>query len=272
MVSIPKRSKRAPNTETLDYCVCIPSKGRALQLRKLFTKCQTLNDYNTFIGVEVQELDEYQNVLGVLANKVRWVTVDNPRGITSYARQQIKVAATQYQKCDYYVLTDDNCIFDDQSLRRLLRAQANLEEPSVMSGAHPTAVHFHADAIKATSVETSTGDTIYRQVGMIFWSIPGDLYRKFKYPDDCYFDDVYLIFWLLTQGFTNFWACLDAPFNKHRHEAGGTGTVPERVRKMGLGFMRLAQDFPQWMTPSILRTAVPYTKLLEAVKAGKTSL
>lgn len=254
-----------------NYAVLIPTKGRPRSLGKLFAACPSLNSSSTYLGVEPEELELYQPVLSTL-NDVVVVPVYNADGITSVARQTLKRAA-QGRGYRQYVLTDDNCRFSNQSLRSLLRAHRRGGRHCVMAGSHPTAKFFHQSQIQRTGrVDRVSKLTIYEQVGMIYWCVPAELYDRFDYPPDCYYDDVYFILWCLTQGVTNFKACLEATFEKHRHEAGGTGNAADRVAKMGRGLTRLALDFPQWMTPQHVQTRVPYTRMIKAVRNGQSGI
>ncbi len=256
-----------------NYMVLIPTKDRPKSLQKLLQSCPSLNRNTTFIGVDVEEDDagdipyDYHQVLEKYAPDARVVLIDNPGGYTSVAREQLRLAAMKEGGAGRYVLADDNCLFTNTALANLLRTNSAWSN-CVMAGGHPTAKHFHAEQIAKTS-EMRSGLTSYAQVGMIFWCVPHLLYKKFSYPDDCYFDDVYFILWCLANGFTEFRSTLDAPFNKHLHEPGGTGTAAERIRKRGQGFVRLATDFPQFMTTDILSTRVPYRRIIKAVKEGK---
>lgn len=269
-----------------DYAVLIPSKGRPKQLADLFKRCPMLNAPSTFVGLDDVHMfsdgivDAPYDALfreGGVADKVRVIGIYNKDGYTSVAREKLRLIAVKL-KYERYVLADDNCQFDNHGLRALLMAQTMTK--GVVGGMHPTAPHFHADQIAETlehhtfkiSDREAFGLRTYEQVGMIFWCVPGAEYTKFRYPDDCYFDDVYFIMWLLAKGFTNFRCCMEAAFNKHLHQPGGTGNVASRIRKRGIGFARLATDFPQFMTTGILQTRVPYKQIVRAVKAGKTGV
>ena len=255
--------------DSADHAVLIPSKGRPKALAKLFVSCPSLNAPHTYIGVERAELDLYTQVMGPLWSKVNVVVITNPDGITSWAREQLRRVAVK-KGYTRYVLSDDNCRFSGEALQALLDAQALTH--GVVAGSHKTAPHFQSDRIeRGTTHVVSEGKQllVYPHVGMIFWCIPGVYYREFRYPLDCYYDDVYLILWLASKGFTNFTACLEAVFDKHRHEPGGTGNDAQRVLKMAQGLQRLAWDFPQWMVSQWVQTRVPYTKIMEAAANGQ---
>ena len=255
---------------TKDYRVLIPSKGRPKSLFRLFKACPSLNAPTTLLGLEEKEVPSYRFVLGALMEHVTTVLIDNPGGWTSVAREQLRLEAMLHHRARRYVVTDDNCKFTDASLKLLLLAQARGGTDCVMAGANPTFPHFHKEQIEATGQrDPEHGFITYDKVQMIYWCVPDGIYRKFAYPPNVYFDDIYLIFWAMSHGYVNFKVCLEALFDKKRHEPGGTGDGADRVRKVATSMLKLAEDFPQWCTGGLVNIRPEYKRMLDAIKAGK---
>lgn len=257
--------------------ILIPTKGRPKTLRKLLTRQPFLDHPSTFIGIEFDEEDLYDNVLTTHASKCRIVRYRNDDGITGVAREELRQAWLQDGGSEKYATVlplDDNMFYTKESVDRLVACSRELNfggvVPTIVSGEHPTAPHFQADRIELGHT-TRKGYRVFPHTTVIYWAIPSTLYAQFEYPYDCCFDDIYLALWLMTEKkVTNWFVCRDAPFDKKRFEAGGQGNAAERAAKFGRGITRLATDFPSWMTTSIVQTRIPYARILEAVRGGKT--
>lgn len=258
-----------------DHAVLIPTRSRPGSLAKLFRACPSLNGPCTYIGVEPEEEDLYiKGPFGHLWNDCTFVQTPNPGHYPSNAREILRQVAISEGPYRRYVLSDDNCRFSERSLKLLLAAQK--ETGGVVAGAHGTFRFFHKHQIDTTKHEYDMPDgsgayTVYNKVQMIFWVIPHSLYECFEYPPNVYYDDVYFIFWAMNEGFDTFRVCLEATFDKRRHEAGGTGNNPERVRKACEAIIKIAEDFPQWAVPYLVKIRPPYQYILRGMKYGKNS-
>lgn len=255
--------------------ILIPSKGRPKTLLKLFQKQPFLNTNRTFVGIEEREFVHYRRVFDC-ADQVRMVLYTNFEGITGVAREHLRQQALKVGTFDTFLPLDDNMFFTRASVDALVSASRAMNKmgPSIVSGEHPTAEHFQADRIAQTETirDGKWTGRVFPHTTVIYWAIPAALYAQYRYPPDCCFDDIHLALWLMTTvPNIKFWVCRDAPFNKRRFEAGGQGDAAARAYKFGLGICRLATDFPQWMTTSIVQTRIPYLRIQKAIADGKTS-
>jgi len=234
-----------------------------------------LNQPDTYLGIETDELSEYQDFTkGLIGASV--VTYHNPRGSVAWAREVLRRSAmarrgghSRSPRYDYFVVTDDNAIHrSEDALHKLVRACAEWPELCVMAGMHSTAMHI--DRGKIGKKKTICGLTSYPAVAAIFQCYPRELYADYCYPEDAFgLDDRHYFLWLLDRGNTEFRVCMDAPFTKSRYQAGGQGSLNERAEKCGRAIARLAGDFPALVgATGTLR--LPWQHLIHTVQAGGT--
>ena len=122
---------------------------------------------------------------------------------------------------------------------------------------------------KLRDIRTIHGLTSYEMVGMIVTAIPHHLYVQFAYPEDCWaLEDRYFVYWCLTQGITNFRICMDAEFNKTRHQEGGSGSLDRRRLMFGKGIARLSTDFP-FMAGLTGTFSSPWKELMDYARGGE---
>lgn len=251
------------------FAVLIPSKGRADQWRKTLDKMPFLNCPDVFLGVETKERAAYLDACCAAGPwRGRIVTYDNPAGSVAVAREHLRVAAMEFSY-GFFVVTDDNARYTQESLANLVGASRALNMSStlrVMAGYHNTAVHFDRGKIKYAT--TTQGYRTYPSVAMIFQCYPRELYEAYTYPPDSYgLDDRHFSLWALTKG-AEFRVCMDAPFTKTRYQAGGQGPLDARAMKTGLAIARLATDFPN-LVGAVGTLRIPWQFLLDARAAGQ---
>src|SRR6267142_3874357 len=129
------------------YAVLIPSKGRPDQLMKTLEKQSFLNRWNTFIGIQNDQREMYQEVMRCF-DQVTWISFDNPTASGCVARESLRKVATGigFRR---YVPTDDNARYTEESLENLIRASVVYPtQPCIVSGFHGTAPHFDSAKIK----------------------------------------------------------------------------------------------------------------------------
>ncbi len=242
-----------PQAWAYRHLVCIPSAGRPEVLAKTLRTQPFLNNASTFIGVDNREAKAYQDMLRVFGANVRLVTYDNPLGSIAVCREALRKAAIeaipigQLHKF-WIVVTDDNAVYTDTSLKALIAtARAWREKPCIVAGMHGTAKHF--DRHRLSEMEVCNGYPSYPQVAMIFQVYPATLYAEYSYPPDVYgLDDRHLAFWAIAKkGLrrSQFRVAMNAPYRKSRYQAGGQGDMRARARKTGLAIARCALDFPE---------------------------
>lgn len=242
------------------YCVLIPSKGRPKQLAKLFKRCPSLNSEHTYVGIEPNELGDYQDWWD-RNSKVIWVPVINPGGTPSGARECLRSAAVEvgYQT---YVRADDNCLFNDKALTNLVKAHQSFPRTNIMAGTRSLFDKWYEEAIR-DELETHGGMRSFPTVSFVFWALPHYFYSQFRYPEFSTLDDTYAAFAFLKAGYRDFRVCLDASHSKPRHQEGGTGDPVERVKKTAQSVINIAEDFPEFIDPTMLRTRFPYKKIMK---------
>jgi hypothetical protein len=237
----------------------IPSRGRAdIMFKALKTMHATWNRTGTYLAIDSAELHAYRPVLDALP-KVRLVDYDNPDACVGKALEVLRRAAVRHGY-DYYVMSDDNCRFPRTSFTNLVRATAEWGTPVHMAGAHSTAEFFDRFLIARTMV-TNQDLRVYRKIGWILRCVSHQMLKAFRYPLDlpCYADR-YFTMWLISKGFVDFRATLDAPFTKHRMDEGGIGLKENRSRS-SVGLARLATDFaPTW---GHLEARIPWEEIIK---------
>jgi hypothetical protein len=237
----------------------IPTRGRAALMLKALPKMREIwNRVGTYLAVEGREEEKYYPVIEQLPN-VHLVTFNNPDACVGKALDVLRRRATK-EGYDYYVMSDDNCRFTNESFTNLVRATAEWGKPVHMAGAHPTAAFFDKSRIRRTMV-VKHGIRSYRKMAWILRCVPHEMYEPFRYPHDlpCYADR-YFSMWLISKGYLEFRATPDAPFDKRRFVEGGIGTKQSRGRS-ALGLAMMAKDFaPTW---GHLEVRIPWEEILK---------
>lgn len=237
----------------------IPTRGRWALMEKALPKMQAVwNRPGTYLAIENREFKKYRQLLAACP-KIIPVRFDNPTACIGNALEVLRRAATG-AKYDYYVLSDDNCRFTNESMTNLVRATAEYGKPVHMAGSHGTAAFFDKGRMRRTMV-TKHGIRTYRKMAWILRCVPHHLYARFEYPKDlpCYSDRYYTM-WLIQQGHLEFRCTPDAPFSKKRFVAGGIGEKETRNRA-GIGLSMLARDFADVLGP--LEVRIPWEEILK---------
>lgn len=210
-------------------------------------------------------LDDCRTPVGGAIERVQY---GNAKGSVAVARERLRKHALVATDWDYFVVTDDNAVFTEVSVRNLVTAAAEYpSQPCIMAGMHNTAPHFDRHRI-ADSKQVINGLTSYANVGMIFQVYPRAVYRDFQYPPESFgLDDRYFCLWAIHRGITNFRICMDAPFSKNRYAEGGQGTTPERAEKCGRAIACLAAAFPA-MVGATGTLRIPWQLILD-MQRGK---
>jgi hypothetical protein len=223
----------------------VPTRGRAELMMKNMLKMQEVwNRVGTYLAIERTEEKAYSKVIEMLPLvKVIWYRMSQPT--VGFALDVLRKRATDFGY-DYYVMSDDNCVFTKDSFKNLVRATAEWPHPVHMAGAHGTAAYFHKRRMRLTMKEVN-GIRSYDQMTWIFRCVSHDMYKDFSYPQDlpCYADR-YFTMWLMKQGVQYFRATPDAPFTKTRFQKGGIGRKEDR-RHTSPGAARILIDFPDVM-------------------------
>lgn len=260
------------NIGGIEFCVLIPSRGRASILAKTLKKMPFLNAEGVYFGIEHRELEEYQHVL-LAAPKAKCVVYNNPTGSVAVAREHLRKTAVGAHKWQYAVVTDDNATYTIDALQGLVAAtaayKAIIGRTCIMAGMHNTAPHFDRNLI--TKKIKVGGYTSYPNVAMIFQCYPMYVYVAYHYPEDAYgLDDRHFFLWAIDSGISDFRVCMDAPYNKSRYQPGGQGSIDERMEKCGKAIARLATDFPRYVGANgTLR--IPWQFILKMETGGQTA-
>jgi len=238
----------------VSVAVLIPSRGRPDILAKTLAKMPFLNDFDTYIGIEPQDLETYYDAWEPLygpknLKKFQVVTVINPEGSVGIARERLRELAV-FNKYDWYVATDDNAKFTAESLNALVQSaeawQSRKGKPTFMAGMHSTAPHFDRNLIKRK--ERVGGWDTYPGIGFIFHAIPHAWYEKYSYPPCCFaLEDRHMMLSAINAGLTEFRVCMAAPYSKSRYQVGGQGDINKRRWNCGRSIEQLAHDFPMDM-------------------------
>jgi len=217
--------------------------------------------------------------------RITYIQYDNPGGSTVVAREHLRRAAVAIG-FKRYVCADDNTYYTEQSLHNLVKASLSFKKPVVVGGmqgsmkmdAKPS--RFDEAYVKKSGF-TKNGFRFYRKIGMMFWCFPHELYSKACYLPEIWFtsmkapsiahagcmEDHTIALALLKTGFTNFVVCMDAPFMKKRFQPGGSGNLIQRATKIGLAWMRLGGQHPDFMAH--VRMVWPYAKFYKIAKQRK---
>jgi hypothetical protein len=256
----------ALNGHELKTAVLIPTRGRADHVLKTWSKKMPfMNDGDVWLGIEWGEKNDYAKVREMFPN-VRAVYYTNTVGSVALAREQLRKKAMDFGTIqgnqftprnkgiyDWFVVTDDNATFTQESLHNLVKTSAAwyLEEKQhiLIAGMHNTAPHFDRRLIEEKY--NTLGFDSYPAVSMMFQVYPRALYWKYSYPTEAYgLDDRHLILWMIAhQGLhrNQFRVAMSAPFTKSRYQEGGQGSIEERAEKNGLAIAKLATDFPKFV-------------------------
>lgn len=232
----------------VSVAVLIPSRGRPDILAKTLAKMPFLNDRDTFVGIQTDEVRQYEDVISTY-DKITYCTLQNPEGSVGVARERLRYEAVSY-KYNWYVATDDNAKYTAESLNALVQSaeawQLRTGKPTFMAGMHSTAPHFDRNLIKRK--ETVDGWTTYPGIGFIFHAIPHAWYVKYSYPPGCFaLEDRHMMLSAINAGLTEFRVCMGAPYSKSRYAVGGQGDIDKRRWNCGRSIEQLAHDFPSDM-------------------------
>jgi hypothetical protein len=234
-----------------NFAVLIPSRGRGALLQKTFRKMPFLSQRHVVIGIEVDEEKDY---LWLSHEKCHTIQYNNPTGSVGVARDKLRgFALERFPEAKWFVLTDDNASFTEQSLLNLVKAANDWQfvhgRTTFMAGMHSTAPHFDRHAI-AKGKETLNGLTSYPTVSAIYHAVPRKWYRTYEYPKRCFaLEDRHMFMCGIKAGmrFGDFRVCMDAPFSKSRYQQGGQGSIEERMFKCGWSIEQLAHDHPEFV-------------------------
>lgn len=232
---------------SVSFAVLIPSRGRWDVLGRAFQRMPFLNRPNVYLGIDT---DEYREYLARLPPRsllrARVINYSNKEGSVGFAREQLRKAAT-VDRYQWYVATDDNAKFSEESLIALVQsAEAwalKTEKLTFACGMHSTAAHFDRNLIEQK--ETVDGWTTYPGINFIFHAVPHAWYAKYSYPRGCFaLEDRHMMLSAIDAGHREFRVCMDAPFSKSRYQQGGQGDITKRQWNCGRAIEQLAHDFP----------------------------
>lgn len=231
----------------LKVAVLIPSRGRAALLAKSLAKMPFLNNPDTYLGIQRDELDDYKEVVNHVGHQCQIILFDNSKGSVGIAREHLRLEAVR-KKYEWYVATDDNARFTQESLNALVQSaeawQSHTHAMTLMAGMHSTAPHFDRGLIAKTSA-TVGGWRTYAGIGFIFHAIPHAWYANYSYPGGCFaLEDRHMMLSAIDAGHREFRVCMDAPFSKSRYQPGGQGDISKRQWNCGRSIEQLAHDFP----------------------------
>jgi hypothetical protein len=251
---------RSDSGERLRTAVLIPTRGRADYLLKTWKKKMSfLNDSDVFMGIEHREKDWYTEFRISYPN-VSYVYYTNTSGSVALAREILRARVVNAGKTqgnqfktrerpiyDWFVVTDDNAIFTQESLHNLVKTAASWHHyNAVFAGMHNTAAHFDRNLIK--HAVKMGGYESYAGVSMMYQVYHRSLYERYSYPMEAFgLDDRHLILWAIKNGGLrrdDFRVAMSAPFTKSRYQEGGQGSIEQRAEKNGRAIARLATDFP----------------------------
>lgn len=263
----------------LTYAVLIPSRGRATVLRRLFEKHPFLIEPSTYVGVEWTEHDEYRQVNPDLfgPKRVTLVPYENDLHSCGRAREQLRQAAMRRRNpaYDYFVTGDDNMALDsEETLNNLVLCSHEWQSRglTLVSGLSRFKKYFDRNR-KKPDLRVDNGFTTFEGVGMILMCIPRTFYRNYSYPDGMFAcEDRHLILSAMRAGATHFRICEDAIFDKRRHQKGGQGSAERRQFNQGMGFAKLANDFPYVMGQSAAGRPMRWTAVHRAFTSDTTGM
>jgi hypothetical protein len=259
-----KTGRKIMKIQKSDYCVLIPSKGRPDTLTMLFKRNPGLNNPDTYIGLELKEMSMYKDWYRDWGNQCTIVEVKNPTGMPGNAREALRKAAV-WKGYTRYVSLDDDFLFSALNLDRLLFAQA-MENCFMAARAQSELMLRDAIAQGTKYPYKDKYITTFEAYSTSCWVIPDFIYEEFQYPKDCFNDDVFLALWAITQrGFTTFRMCREATvkYSLKRFARGGGGAPADRIRKMALGMLQLAESYPEIAEPSWMKTSFSWRKIVE---------
>lgn len=248
-------------------CLLIPSRGRSALMMKNLPKMHMAWDRpGVYVAIEEQERKAYRPVANTLTRSTFLEIAKQSVPCIGNPLEYLRTVATGtgIPKCgpyDYYVFADDNTIFTRTAFNNLVRATHEWGRPVHMCGFHGTAKHFDARKLR-TQLKTKYGLSTYPKLGWIFRCVPHVMVKSFHWPTDkipCY-SDRYHTAYLISKGFFEYRACVQAPFTKKRFVAGGIGERTDRTHT-ALGLAQLAGDFPQIFGPHEVR--FPWSEMIK---------
>lgn len=228
--------------------ILIPTRGRVALLEKTFKRQPFLVDRDTWIGVPLDEYNDYRGLMEKYRGP-NYIMVDNLEGSVAIARERLRIAALKSaRQYSWFVCTDDNARYTDHSLVALIQSaeswQVRTGRLTFMAGMHSTAPHFDRGAIAKTK-EVKGGWTTYAGVSFIFHAIPRAWYENYSYPPGCFaLEDRHMMLSAIAAGHREFRVCMDAPYSKSRYQPGGQGDIHKRRWNCGRSIEQLAHDFP----------------------------
>jgi len=234
-----------------EVAILIPTRQRADVVVKQLKKMPFLNHSDVFYGLDNREAKSYAATLanaGLGAVHCTFVMYRNEQHSVGFCRDQLRLAGLKRRpKFDLFVVTDDNAVFKEESLTNLVRCSVEYPvQPNLTSGSGELMRYYASGkggALKDLRVINDLRS--FERVTHIFTAVPRIIYRRFAYPvESLAAEDRYRTMWALSHGIFAIRECLDAPYSKPRQQPGGTGGAEERMRATGLGFAKLAQDFP----------------------------
>lgn len=231
--------------------VLIPTRQRAELVAKQLKKMPFLNHPDVMYGVDRREAHDYTVALTRAdLGEVRctFVLYHNDKNSVGFCRDQLRLAGLKRRpKFDLFVVTDDNAVFKEESFHNLVRCSAEYpEQPNLTSGSGELMRYYaKGKGGDLRDLRVINGLSSFERVTHIFTAVPREIYRNFAYPHESLAaEDRYRTMWALSHGIYAIRECLDAPYSKPRQQPGGTGGAEERMRATGLGFAKLAHDFP----------------------------
>ena len=245
-----------------NFAVLIPTRGRPDQLAKTLEKQPFLHAPHVYIRYHERERKMYRPLRDRYP-KIEWIESESSLDNGCVAREDLRRFSTD-PGYHWYVPTDDNARYTEQSLRNLIAsAYAYPKQPCIVSGFHGTAPHFDAGRIKTAKL--IHGFHYYEKWGAIFWAVPHDVYSHMSYPvDGGRMDDRFVSFAALRRGCTNWVVCMEAPFNKATRQKGGY-SASGRTLMMGQSVVALARDYPEYMEKIVI--SFPWKRIVEKVRA-----
>jgi hypothetical protein len=237
----------AAHFRPVSAAVLIPSRGRPEVLAKTLAKMPFLNDNHTYIAIQGDEWASYRAVREQY-DRIYYIEINNPEGSVGVAREQLRDHAVRVRPhYQWYVATDDNARYTQESLTHLVQAaeawRLKTKKVTFVCGMHSTAPHFDRNLIKKK--ETVDGWTTYPGINFIFHAIHNDWYAKYSYPPGCFaLEDRHMMLAAINAGHTEFRVCMDAPYSKSRYQPGGQGDINKRRWNCGRSIEQLAHDFP----------------------------
>lgn len=232
----------------ISFCVLIPTRKRARLLESLWYRknMEFLNHPSTHMGLFEEEIDEYKSFFKEFS-KITVVTHAHSKGIAA-ARQRIKERVKKTADPDYYIVTDDNAIYSEDALIKLVKATHRWTikngATAQFAGLHSVVMYWDKKKVENLKREKKTS---YEKMCWIFMCFPAELYDKYKYYEALLaYDDKHLGLWMTLHGYQTR-VYVNSPFSKTRLQPGGSGTNEERVLKQAHDIALLYKLYPEIM-------------------------